>query len=83
MKTNEEYNAHLRSAKPCEILPEPKDDRISLETWESIIKNSHKMQKRSPEEKWELLYRTIFPEDTIIPPPCELITPCLSLVLVY
>lgn len=67
MKSTQECNTHIRSAKPCEILPEPEDDRISSEKWSLI----EERRGGEIEEKWTFLFETLFPNEKIKPSPCK------------
>ncbi|KAF2798580.1 hypothetical protein K505DRAFT_333273 [Melanomma pulvis-pyrius CBS 109.77] len=53
--------------KPCEILPEPEDDRISSEQW-SLIQSR---RGGKIEEKWTFLFETLFPDEKVKPSPYE------------
>jgi hypothetical protein len=64
---------HMRAANICEILPEPdpKDYRVS----QSLLNDFHGRklwcEAKSDKQKWEIMYRCIFPDDTVIPSPCK------------
>lgn len=62
---------HLRDGGPCEVLPEPADDRICQEKWEKIdCMRGFKSGHMSVEERYRQMYRIIFDSDTS-PSPCQ------------
>jgi hypothetical protein len=62
---------HLRSGGRCEVLPEPDDDRISPEQWETIdTARGCGSGLKSVEAKYTHLYRTIFGPAGRMPSPC-------------
>jgi zinc finger protein CreA/MIG len=62
---------HLRKAEACQIKSKPEDDRISHEKWASIETSKSCSGRLGIEQKWQMLYAAIFPEDKEIPCPCE------------
>ncbi|ORY14568.1 hypothetical protein BCR34DRAFT_228471 [Clohesyomyces aquaticus] len=63
---------HLQQDESCNKRPEPIDDRISLQQWRRLdFKKAPYAYARTAEEKWKILYRTLFPDDVDIPSPYE------------
>jgi hypothetical protein len=54
----------------CTKAEEPPDGRISNITWATISGQNKFKSAKTEEEKWKLLYKTMFPNDRFVPSPC-------------
>jgi len=72
MASDAAYSKHLRQNPICEMKEEPHDDRIRQETLKQLeFKKAPYASARNMEEKWNILFRVLFPNDTKIPSPCK------------
>lgn len=66
-----EFEKHLDKDSRCEKRPPPEDDRISDELMSELRKVNTFASARTQEEKWNILYKKLFPNDSDIPSPCK------------
>ncbi|KAF2114732.1 hypothetical protein BDV96DRAFT_84156 [Lophiotrema nucula] len=72
MQSKAALKSHLRSGQRCEILPEPKDDRINQEQWEKIDAEGRcPSNNRTIEEKYKRIYQALFGMEVDVPSPFE------------
>jgi hypothetical protein len=71
MCSGQDMARHLRKAEACQIKAEPEDDRISHERWAVIEAPRSCSGRLGIEQKWQLLYAAVFPDDNEIPCPCK------------
>lgn len=73
MSSQKEVNMHIRQRPVCKELPKPIDDPIHREDREVIRENRPPGYRlKNTEEKWTMLYQSLFPEDKWTPSPCKL-----------
>jgi hypothetical protein len=72
MKTRRDLERHLRSDQVCEKREKIQDGRLTAEEWEDT-ENQKPVDYRhkNVDEKWTLLYISLFPNDTHPPSPCK------------
>jgi hypothetical protein len=61
---------HLREDPACQTQPEPKDERVSVELLRQIKARRPFLKAKTLAERWEILFKMIFPNDETIPSPC-------------
>lgn len=72
MDSEDVYAMHLQQEAICDKKSEPLDDRIRHQTLKSLdFKKAPFARARSIEEKWKILFQTLFPKEKYIPSPCK------------
>ncbi|KAF2183096.1 hypothetical protein K469DRAFT_751693 [Zopfia rhizophila CBS 207.26] len=72
VESDEALVRHLQRNPACETLPEPPDDRISPRMLKRLdFKKAPYANARDTEQKWKILYSTLFPNDRDVPSPFE------------
>lgn len=71
MKSTIERDEHLRKDPTCQTQTEPKDERVGDELLRQIKPRRFFPKASSLLERWEILFKMIFPNDETIPSPCE------------
>jgi hypothetical protein len=61
----------MSAALMCDVQEEPDDGLIRELTWEALKGSSTYVGATTEEEKWRMLYKSLFPLDTDIPSPCK------------
>jgi hypothetical protein len=70
MDTEAAYDEHLQQG--CEMTCKPHDDRIRPHVLKQLdFKKAPYTKARNVEEKWRLLFKELFPDETEIPSPCK------------
>jgi hypothetical protein len=73
IKSEDEYSEHLQQEEACTKKAEPQDDRIRPQVLKRLdFKKNPYMRARNVEEKWNMMFSVMFPDDTNIPSPCKL-----------
>jgi hypothetical protein len=63
---------HLQQDNRCKRIPEPHDNRIHPHVLKQLnFKKAPYAYAKTAREKWELLYKELFPGETEIPSPCK------------
>jgi hypothetical protein len=63
---------HLQQDNRCKRIPEPHDNRIHPHVLKQLnFKKAPYAYAKTAHEKWELLYKELFPGETEIPSPCK------------
>jgi hypothetical protein len=72
MKSDDAFSEHQQQEKSCEKKAEPQDDRIRPQLLKRLdFKKAPYATARNVEEKWNILFTVLFPNDTSIPSPCK------------
>jgi hypothetical protein len=72
MRSEDAYSEHLQREEACTRKAEPQDDRIRPQVLKRLdFKKSPYMRARNVEEKWNMMFSALFPDDTDIPSPCK------------
>jgi len=73
MKSDDALEEHFQKEAICNIRPEPiGDGRISQKMLKRLdFKKAPYAHARSPTEKWEMLYKALFPNDKNVPSACK------------
>lgn len=72
MKSEDAYSDHLQQDDVCEKKPQPEDDRIRPQLLKQLdFKKAPYAGARNAEEKWNLLFTVLFPNDANIPSACK------------
>ncbi|KAH4596532.1 hypothetical protein HBI24_231450 [Parastagonospora nodorum] len=72
MECEEAYSDHLQQENICDRRPEPQDDRIRPQLLKRLdFKKVPYSNARNVEEKWSILFKVLFPEDSNTPSPYE------------
>jgi hypothetical protein len=70
MKTEKDLEEHVRAQSPCLVRPQ-------IVKWiprekVGILKDRRKVfTGQTEEERWKCIYGILFPDDPILPSPCE------------
>lgn len=71
MKSDDAYSEHLQQDIACKKTIEPRDDRIRQQMLKRLdFKKTPYANARNVEEKWTMMFKVLFPNDTDIPSPC-------------
>lgn len=72
-RTLEEMIQHVQSSPDCAAQLEPADKWVQDDVLNSMGCKPGEMFEgiRSQEEKWKILYQTLFPHDATVPSPCK------------
>jgi hypothetical protein len=67
----DELTSHAREERACEVRDTDLEDVFGADV-EARLKSREGLPK-SQEDRWKLIYRILFPQDSedVIPPPCE------------
>ncbi|KAH3958647.1 hypothetical protein HBI56_208600 [Parastagonospora nodorum] len=72
MECEEAYSDHLQQENICDRRPEPQEDRIRPQLLKRLdFKKVPYSNARNVEEKWRILFKVLFPEDSNTPSPYE------------
>ncbi|KAH7069847.1 hypothetical protein BKA63DRAFT_569450 [Paraphoma chrysanthemicola] len=72
MRSEDTYSEHLQQEEACTKNGEPQDDRIRPQMLKRLdFKKSPYTKARNVEEKWNMMFSAIFPDDTVVPSPFE------------
>jgi hypothetical protein len=76
MESEDTYAEHLQRENICMIDAEPQDDRIRRQLLNRLdFKKAPYANARNIEDKWNILFLVLFPNDSKIPSPCRLTLP--------
>jgi hypothetical protein len=82
MECEEAYSDHLQQENICDRRPEPQDDRIRPQLLKRLdFKKVPYSNARNVEEKWRILFKVLFPEDSNTPSPCKSILPTFPVLM--
>jgi hypothetical protein len=71
MESEDAYSEHLQQEDSCKRKAEPQEDRIRPQVLKRLnFKKAPYTNARNVEEKWNMLFLVLFPDDTSIPSPC-------------
>lgn len=72
MESENAYSEHILQEIICKKKEKPQEDRIPLQMLKQLdFKKVPYANARNTEEKWTMMFRVLFPNDTNIPSPCK------------